>query len=141
LGLGAVLIETNTRVSDGEWHNVTVSRYIGRANKFTTTGMMSYRNNDTAFLKLDNMNTLDVTSSYVLLETTGNYWIGRNNYVFLYCDMLWLHNTGGHEDITITSYSSGLISCITNLIINGQPIDLADISLIASSSNVIDCEL
>ena len=47
--------------------------------------------------------------------------------------------TGGHENIAVTTYQSGLVGCIRQLVINDEAIDLDDISIIASSSNVIDC--
>jgi len=62
--------------------NGTMSQYQGRWGweKYDVIiTMMSIRNNGTAFLTLDNMKTLDVTSPYTLLETTGNYWIGKND--------------------------------------------------------------
>lgn len=42
--------------------------------------VISYRNNGTAFLTLDNESPQDVTSPYTSLDTTSNYWIGTCEY-------------------------------------------------------------
>ena len=47
--------------------------------------------------------------------------------------------TGGHRNIVVSTCESGLVGCIRQLVINDEPIDLDDITIIASSSNVIDC--
>ena len=47
---------------------------------------------------------------------------------------------GGHENIAVTTHQIGLIGCVRQLAINNESIDLDDLTIIASSSNVNDCD-
>ena len=47
---------------------------------------------------------------------------------------------GGHEELEMTGFSSGLTGCVSELVFSGRRIDLDNPSEVISSRNVLSCD-
>ena len=72
---------------------------------------------------LDNVvKDIILTGQFVNFNPTGEVWIG------------------GHEDLEMTGFSSGLTGCVSELVLSGKIIDLDNPSEVFSSRNVLSCD-
>ena len=70
----------------------------------------------------DNIEDVMLTGQLENFNPTGGVWIG------------------GHEELEMTGFSSGLTGCVSELVLSGTRIDLDNPSEVISSRNVLSCD-